>query len=153
MATVTVSAVINRPVEGVFAFLTDARNFLQWQSNNGLQRAQQSPESPVGVGTRVTEVWKFMGVTSESTSEVTEYEPNRKYSRHSLSDGSPIKDGTWTFEPVAGGAQVTSTVTVKAGGLFAIAEPLLVANLKRGFEENLYLAKRLLEQQTARIAR
>lgn len=152
MATVTVSAVINRPIEEVFAFLTDARNFPQWQSKSGLQSVQQSPESPVGVGTRITEVWKFMGATSESTSEVTEYEPNRKYSRRGLTDGSPIKDGTLTFEPVAGGARVTSTVTVKAGGLFAIAEPLLVANLKRGFEENLELAKQLLEQQTARIA-
>lgn len=152
MATVTVSAVIHRPIEEVFAFLTDARNFPQWQGNSGLQRILQSPESPVGVGTRITETWKFMGTTSESVSEVTEYEPNRKFSRRGLNDGSPIKDGTMTFEPVAGGVQVTSTVTVKAGGLFAIAEPLLVANLKRGFEENLGLAKQLLEQQTARIA-
>lgn len=152
MATVTVSDMINRPIEEVFAFLTDARNFPQWQSKSGLQSVQQSPESPVGVGTRITEVWKFMGTTSESVSEVTEYEPNRKFSRRSLNDGGPIKDGTMTFESVAGGVRVTSTVTVKAGGLFAIAEPLLVANLKRGFEENITLAKQLLEQQTARIA-
>lgn len=152
MAIVTVSAVINRPIEEVFAFMTDARNYPQWQSGSGLQRIQQSPESPVGVGTRITETWKFMGITSESMSEVTEYEPNRKFSRRTLGDSSPIKDGTWTFEPVAGGARATCVITVKAGGLFAIAEPLLVANLKRGFEDTLEQAKQLLEQQTARIA-
>lgn len=152
MAIVTVSNMIHRPIEDVFAFLTDARNYPQWQSNSGLQRIQQSPESPVGVGTRITEVWKFMGITSESISEVTQYEPNRKFSRRTLNDDSPIKEGTMTFEQVADGVQVTSIATVKAGGFFAIAEPLLVANLKRGFEENLGLAKQLLEQQTAHIA-
>lgn len=145
--TVTTSIVIQRPVEDVFAFITDARNHPQWQASSGLQRIQQIPDGPVGVGTRITEVWKFMGMESESTSEVTEYEPSRKYARRSISGGSPIKEGTTTFESVDGGTRVTNVFQVQAGGLFAIAEPLLANNLKHGFEASSVTLKALLEGQ------
>lgn len=145
--TITVSDVVRCPVEEVFPFFTDARNAPKYQSKIGLQRIQQMPESPVGVGTRITEVWKFMGMESESTSEVTEYEPNRKYTRVSVGAGSPIKGGITSFESVPEGTRVTFEVTVAAGGLFAIAEPLLAANLKKSFESGLAEAKALLEGQ------
>jgi uncharacterized protein YndB with AHSA1/START domain len=147
--TMTVSDVIRRPVEEVFAFITDARNAPQWQTKSGLQRIQQMPESPVGVGTRITEVWKFMGMESEATSEVTEYEPNKKYARVVIGSGSPIKQGTTTFESVPEGTRVTFDVTISAGGLFAIAEPLLAANMKKSFEMNIAEAKALLEGRNA----
>ncbi len=143
--TVTTSIVIQRPIEEVFAFVTDARNSPQWQASSGLQRIQQVPESPVGVGTRITEVWKFMGIESESISEVTEYEANRRFARRTLNNSGPIREGVMTFEPVSGGTQVTSVVQVQAGGLFAFAEPLLATNIKRGFETTLATLKTLLE--------
>ena len=71
MATSVVSSVvIARPVEEVFAFVTDARNNPQWQASSGLRRTEQIPEEPVGVGTRITEVWRFMGIESESVGAV-----------------------------------------------------------------------------------
>jgi uncharacterized protein YndB with AHSA1/START domain len=150
--TVTTSIIIQRPVEEVFAFATDARNNPQWQSRSGLQRSQQLPDGPVGVGTRIIEVWKFMGIESESTSEVVEYEPDRKYTRRAISGSSPIKKGTLTFEPAAGGTRLTRIAQVQAGGLFAIAEPLLASNLKRGFEEIDATLKALLEGQATESA-
>src|SRR5262249_45460996 len=137
----------------VFAFATDARNNRQWQSRSGLQRSQQLPEEPVGVGTRISEVFKFMGIESESSSEVTEYEPHRKYTRRTISGPSPIKEGTLTFEPAADGARLTANLSVQAGGLFAIAEPLLASNLKRGFDEAFATLKALLEGQADASAR
>jgi uncharacterized protein YndB with AHSA1/START domain len=147
--TVTTSIVIQRPVEEVFAFVTDARNNPQWQSRSGLQRSQQLPEGLVGVGTRIIEVWKFMGIESESTSEVTEYEPHRKYTRHAVSGSSPITVGTLAFEPVARGTRLTALIHVQTGGPFAIAEPLLASNVKRGFDETFATLKALLEGQAA----
>lgn len=88
MATVSGRIVIQRPVEAVFACLTDARNNSQWQASAGLKETRQMPETPVGVGTRIMEVWQFMGVKTESTSEVIEYEPNRKYTRRLLNVSS-----------------------------------------------------------------
>jgi uncharacterized protein YndB with AHSA1/START domain len=147
--TVTTSIAIQRPIEDVFAFVTDARNNPQWQADSGLQRIEQVPESPVGVGTRITEVWKFMGIESTSMSEVTEYEPNKRFARRTLNNGGPIKEGVMTFEPVSGGTRVTSVMQVQAGGLFTFAEPLLATNLKRGFEATLATLKTLLEGQDA----
>lgn len=145
--TVTTSIVIQCPIEEVFAFVTDARNNTQWQSTAGLQSIQQQPDEPVGVGTRITEVWTFMGIESSSTSEVTEYEPTKKYTRHTISGSSPIKQGSLTFESTADGTQVIANIHVHAGGLFAIAEPLLANNLKSGFDKTLAALRLLLEEQ------
>jgi len=146
MTTITQSIEIQRPVEEVFAFVTDARNNPRWQSAAGLQQTQQTPEDPVGVGTRITETWRFMGRSSESTSEVTEYEPNKKYTRRLIAGTSPIACGEYTFEPVAQGTRWTFTVTLQTHGFFSIAEQLLASNLKHGMAANLTAAKALLEQ-------
>jgi uncharacterized protein YndB with AHSA1/START domain len=150
MTTIAQSIVVERPVEEVFAFVTDARNNPRWQSAAGLQQTQQTPEDPVGVGTRITEVWRFMGRSSESTSEVTEYEPNKKYTRRLIAGTSPIVRGEYTFEPVAEGTRWTFEVTIQASGLFAIAEPLLASNLNHGMVANMSVAKTLLAQSAAR---
>lgn len=148
MATMSVSAVILRPVEEVFAYMSDARNNPQWQSSGGLVKIQQTPESPVGVGTRIAETRKFMGMTIEDTSEISEFEPNRKLTRVPVSGKSgPIKRGELTFEPVAEGCRVTFNGLVEATGLLSIAEPVLLANMKRSFETSLGEAKAHLESQ------
>jgi len=76
MVNVETTIVIHRPIEEVFAYITDARNQPQWDS--GLVEVRQTPESPVGVGTRVTEVLKFMGRKLASSRDVFECEPPKK---------------------------------------------------------------------------
>lgn len=149
MQTITASIIIQRPVEEVFAFVTDARNNPLWQSKSGLKETRQAPDGPVGVGTRITEVWNFMGRTTEDTSEVTAYEPNQKYTRSPISNAGPVTGGEHLFEAVPEGTRWTSTVHVQAGGLFAIAEPLLASAMRKGFEQNMAEAKALLEQRVA----
>ena len=87
-----------------------------------------------------------MGHLSASTSEVTKYEPNRKYTRHLIAGSSPIKQGTYVFEPLAEGTRWTCTLEVQAGGLFAIVKPLLASAIKRRMEANMTEAKALLER-------
>lgn len=153
MQTNTSTIVIQCPIEEVFAFVTDARNNPLWQSNGGLRETRQMPDSPVGVGTRITEVWHFMGRQSEATSEVTEYQLNQKYTRRAIEGPSPIVSGDFLFEPVAEGTRWTAAVNVKAGGLFAIAEPLLASTLKKGFENAMNEAKAILEKLYAETLR
>jgi hypothetical protein len=52
-------------------------------------------------------------------------------------------------EPVADGARLTAIISVLAGGPYAIAEPLLASNLKRGSYENFTTLKALLEEHAA----
>jgi len=145
MATTSVSIVIERPVEEVFAFLTDARNNRLWQARAGLQASRQAPEDLVGVGTRITETRHWLGRQTEGTSEVTEYEPNKKYTRRHILGSSPIKAGSWLFEPVAAGTKCTFTALIQAGGVCTLAEPLLAASLKKRLATGLAEAKHLLE--------
>ncbi len=145
MVNVETSIIINRPIEDVFAFLTDARNNPLWQANAGLKATRQEPEEPVGVGTRITETWQFLGRTAEATREVTEYELNQKYTARHLRGASPIKEGTLLFEPVAEGTRCTFTAQLQAGGLFALAEPLLANTFKKSMQTSLAEAKHVLE--------
>ena len=147
MINVETSIIINRPIEEVFTFLTDARNSPQWDS--GLLDIRQTPQSPVGVGTRITEVRKFLGRKMETTSEVVEYEPSTKYTRKG---GGPFPiTGSLTFEPTAEGTKVIWTFEMKPGGFFALAEPLVARSLKRGLESNLGDVKDLLENRVATV--
>ncbi|HEU5438155.1 MAG TPA: SRPBCC family protein [Ktedonobacterales bacterium] len=153
MVTVSASIIVERPVEEIFAFVADARNNPLWQSTSGLRETRQLPESPVGVGTQITETWHFMGVTAHSTCEVTEYEPSSRYARHLLSGPSPITHGTQIFEPLAEGTRWTSTVLVQADGAFPVAEAVLAAELKRALEAGMAEAKALLERRMVDNAR
>ena len=148
MINVEVSIIINRPIEEVFAFLTDARNSSQWSS--GLVDIRQTPQSPVGVGTRITEVRKFLGRKMETTSEVVEYEPSTKYTRKGTGGPFPIT-GSLIFEPTAEGTRVIWTFKMQPGGFFALAEPLVTRSLRRQLEAGLGDVKDLLESREAAV--
>src|SRR5262249_18528967 len=124
-----------------------------WQADGGLKAIKQEPESPVGVGTRLTEERTFMGHTFEDVSEVTEFEPNSRYTRTNAGTNAPVRGGTLTFEAVPEGTQVASCVDIAASGLFGIAEPVLAGILEKGFADGLAKAKALLEQRVADPAR
>ncbi len=66
--------VIDRPVDQVFAFLVDAGTASDW--NPGLTEARQTSDGPVGVGTTVLYIGKFLGRSYESLSECTGYVAN-----------------------------------------------------------------------------
>lgn len=149
MKQITECIVINRPVSEVFAFFSDARNNAKWQKDQGLQNLQQVPESPVGVGTLIKETWKFLGRKSETTSQVTEFNPDQAYTRRLVKGSAPIKQGSYSFEPVSGGIKITFTADVEAGGLFALAEGQLAAAIKKSMLPGLEQAKEVLEKSAA----
>ncbi len=145
MVTTSVSIIIERPIEDVFAFLTDARNNPLWQANAGLKATRQEPEEPVGVGTRITETWQLLGRKTEATREVTEYELNQKCTQRHLWGASPIKEGVLLFEPVGDQTRCTYTALVQTGGVFALAELFLASTLKKAMQTSLAEAKHVLE--------
>jgi hypothetical protein len=139
---VEVSEIIRRPVEEVFAFVTDHRNDVRWQ--DGLMEVRLTPDQAVGVGTRIHEVRKFMGQRIESTGVITEFVPNRKSSRKTL-DGPTEVEGYVAFEPVEGGTRVIQYMEMKSAGFMAVAEPLVSGGLRRAMQKNFGDLKDLLE--------
>ena len=142
MAQMEISATIKRPVEDVWAVISNVENNPKW-SSAALEAKQTSP-GPIGVGTTARFVGKFLGRRIESESVVTEFEANRKYSFESKSGPFPIK-GSNTVEQIEGGTRVTATFDVEPGGFFKLAEPLVMSMAKRQLQGDLDNLKDLME--------
>ena len=140
MVRVDAEVVINRPASEVFSYLTDPEKAPEWQSSLIEARA----EGPMQVGTKVTEVRKFLGRRMESTLEVTEYEPDRKFSLRILSGPVPF-EAEHTLESEDGRTRLKWVGTGEPGGCFKLAEPLVARQAQRQFRGDFETLKELLE--------
>lgn len=138
------SVVINRPVEEVFAFAGNVENNPQWQSS--VSEARVTSEGPVGVGTTYRYVAQLLGRQIDIEGEVTEYDPNGKYSFRSVSGPFPL-EGALACEAAEGGTKVALRVEAEIGGFFKMAEPLVARMIQRQFEADMANLKDLLEAQ------
>jgi uncharacterized membrane protein len=142
MAKVEASVVINRPVEEVFAFMSDVKNWLKWQS--GMLEAEQSSEGPVGVGSTSRGVNQFLGRRMEWTSEITAYELNKKMEQK-IKAGPMLIEQSVKLEPVEGGTKLTLGGEGESGGFFKLAEPLVNRQMEKEMEGNISRLKDILE--------
>ena len=137
-----VSIVINRPVEEVFAFLSNVESNLTWRSSQ--IEAKKTSDGPIGVGTTYRMVNNVLGRRLEGESEVIEYEPNRKVTVKIKSGYFPFV-AQRIFEPAEGGTRVRFVVEAEPGGVFKLAEPLLASMAKRRVEADAANLKDLME--------
>ena len=144
MMTIEHSVVINRPVQEVFAFISNFENNAQWQS--GVLEVHKTSQGTVGVGSTGTEVLQFMGRRMEITFEVTEYEENTKFGFKITSGPMPMK-GTETFESVEGGTRVNLALQGEASGMFSLAGPMIGGIVRRLVEADCSSVKALLEAE------
>ena len=142
MITIEHSVVINRPIEDVFAFLSNIENESQWQT--GLVESAQTSQGPLGVGTTGREVRQFLGRRMESTYEITQYEQNRKLGFKTTSGPIPMEGG-YTLESAEGGTKLDFLMQGEAGGFFKLAEPILARMVRRQIESDFGNLKDLLE--------
>lgn len=145
MARTEHTVVVERPPEDVFAFLTDLSSLPEWQSGAVEVRGL---EGSVGVGTRYVEVLKFLGKRFEATIEVTEYEPGRRFSIKTVSGPIPFRVEHRLEPSNGGGTKVNVTLEGEPGGVFKLAEPLVMRNAKRQVADDFATLKRLVEART-----
>jgi Predicted integral membrane protein len=136
------TTVINRPVEDVFAVLSNLENNLMWDSV--ALEVKKTSEGPIGVGTTWRIVQKALGKRIEIEAEFTEYESNRKTTLNITSGPFPGAVRR-TYEPAKGGTQVGHVFEIKPGSFFKLAEPLFMSMMKRGVENDLATLKDLME--------
>jgi uncharacterized protein YndB with AHSA1/START domain len=134
MARFDVGTTIKRPVEDVFAVLSDFSNGSKWSSGQA-EPAVKTSDGPIGVGSTWHGVGKILGRRVESDIEFTEFEPNRKIV-FTTTKPFPMTS-TVTFEPVAGGTRVGQAILGEPGGFFKLAEPLVVTMSKRQLQNDL----------------
>jgi carbon monoxide dehydrogenase subunit G len=142
MAKLDYTIVINRPVEDVFEFMNNPENEKLYRS--GIIELEKISDGPIGVGTTTREVSEFLGVKMETTSEVTEYEPNKVIATKATSGPIPFTFKT-TFEPVAEGTEVTAEFEGEIGGFFKMAESMVIKMGMKQIEGDFAKLKNLLE--------
>ena len=144
MARMEGSVVINRPVGEVFAYVEDVGNWPQW--NSSMLEGEQTSTGPAGVGATSQGVSQLLGRRMEWTSEVTEYEPNRRMGLK-ITSGPMSIEQRLTFEPVEHGTRFTLVGEGEMGGFFKLADPIVNRAMQKQMEGNLANLKDLLETQ------
>ena len=141
MIHVEKSVLINRPVAEVFEFVTNGENTTKWQG--GVEAI--IPEGPPNVvGSRYTEVRKFMGQEMRSTMELTAFEPNARWAARVIKGPVPYVV-TATFEESGGGTKMTTRVEGEPKGFFKVAEGMMKGQLEKSLEEDGMRLKGILE--------
>jgi carbon monoxide dehydrogenase subunit G len=143
MITLDLSTLIDRPVEDVFAFVSNLNNMTKW--NSAMVSLQQLTPGTVGVGTKFKCVGEMMGRRIEDEVQVTSYEPDSK-TGFQMNAGPMQINVTIGFKPVGTGTKVSLNAQGNPAGVFKLAEGMLQGRVKSMMEENLARLKSVLEK-------
>lgn len=141
---VTTEIVIGRPCDEVATYAGDPSNAPRWYANIASVRWQTPP--PVGVGSRLDFVARFLGRTLAYTYEVLEHGPHRMVMR--TAQGPFPMETTYTWQPE--GSSSTRMTLRNAGepaGFAKITGPVLAAAMRRANNKDLAQLKQVLERQ------
>jgi uncharacterized protein YndB with AHSA1/START domain len=134
--------IINRPVEDVFNALQDFDKAPQW--NPGLAEVRRTSDGPLGVGSTLVYVGKFLGRSYESPSKYTEYVANKKLASTTTSGPFHLEVDN-TLDSADGGTRLTAIYRGESRGFFKLAEPVVIRLTKKHFETATENLKALLE--------
>jgi carbon monoxide dehydrogenase subunit G len=140
------SVTIQRPIEEVFAVLTDPTRSPEWSKHS--IRGELLTEGPPRVGSRRRTVVKgIAGIgTMESVFEVTEIDPLRAVALRQVSASWGGSGATrYTFTPVDDGTRVDWTWELNPGGAMKLFAGPMMAISRRMFQSDLENLKGLME--------
>ena len=136
------STLIYRPIKRVFDFISVPENDFQWQY--GTLASTRLSDGMIELGACFQSVSHLMENRIQSTYEVTEYEPNHKYSFKSTS--GPLQSfTTYTLEIIKSCTKVTISIQANAVNLIGLNENVLEKKMKKQLKENLAMLKNILE--------
>jgi carbon monoxide dehydrogenase subunit G len=149
MVAFEIKIVVNRPVEEVFAFISNAENLPRW-------RAATLEVTPISSGaSNVGSVFKgrftFLGRHFEGNLEVIAREPHQRYATKMVGGPFPL-EAHYTLEQADGGTRLTLMIQGEPGGFFKLAEPLVVSMARRSYESDLHNLKEMLEAQAVQAS-
>jgi len=132
---------IGRPIEDVFAVLTNVELTGRWYPMNVEEWWLTPP--PHGVGSVRRARVKVLGRATENDAVVTAYDPPR-FAAMKGSAGAPF-EATLAFEPVDGGTRVEVDTTFHLSGAMRLIGPLFIRSYERGWDRGLVNVKRMME--------
>lgn len=145
MARMEKSVDINRPVEEVFAYATDIKNWPKWHET--IMEAEQTSAGELGVDTTFKGKASMEGRTAEFTGKMVEYDPNKR-SRKVMDFGNFTNEDELTFEPIDGGTRFTLAYDVKVHGFAKLLSSRLNSAMRKELEQAMNSLKTILETQS-----
>jgi hypothetical protein len=138
---VTTAVAIARPCEQVAAYAGDPANAPEWYANITSVRWRTPP--PVGVGSRLDFVARFLGRTLAYTYEVVEHDSRHMVMR--TAQGPFPMETTYTWEPDGSGTRMTLRNRGEPAGFASVTAPVMAAAMRRANRKDLARLKQLLE--------
>jgi carbon monoxide dehydrogenase subunit G len=124
MTIVSQNVTVDRPVEEVWAFISNFENTTPMVSGRagGEADLRRPPRCRL----------------------VTEYEPNRAFA-FKVTSGPVTSRARFSVEPAGAGTRLTASGEAEAAGRYQLLAPILVRTLKRHSQDDLARVKRILE--------
>jgi hypothetical protein len=113
--------VINRPIQEVFAFVTDHSNDKYWKPF--VTESRKVTIGPIGVGTRFEIVTTAWGYRRAGEVEVLEYEPSHRYVYKGHDEIFPFI-AELSFSETSSGTHIHGNVEFQAQGAWKLLSPL-----------------------------
>jgi uncharacterized protein YndB with AHSA1/START domain len=139
-----VSARIERPVEEVFAYVSDPENFPHWNSAVRMVRPTSAGEAAVGATYVMTR--DLPTGRAENELQITALEPPHEFAIRTLSGPTPFLY-RYAFGSGEGGTLLKLDAEVELPGPAAMLGAVARRAVKRGVEENFATLKQALELQ------
>lgn len=141
------SIIIDRPVEEVFEFVSDASNDRLWET--GVEACVPDGEAKLGQQRDVT--MEALGRRYQGEAEVTEFEPDQRLTIE-IKSGLPVKgESDFQFDSANGGTELNYSMRAKpANRVFRVIQPVMGWMLHRQWKNDLQTLKELLESEEAR---
>jgi uncharacterized membrane protein len=130
---------IDRPVDEVFAFLSDFENIPKW--NYYVLEVRQLSKNPIGVGTTYHQIRK----TDEQDFRIIEFEPNHTVAVKTLPQASPSFERKFTLYAEGDTTRLRDEWKLDTGRP-AVLERLARRRVKSAVAENLAKLEELLEE-------
>ena len=136
------SITINRPIDDVFAAMTNVENTERWFPANVKEWWTTPP--PHGVGSRRRARAKVGLFTTENDAEATVYEPPHRAVLKGISKNAPFET-TLVFMPVEGGTRVDTAIDFFLAGPARLFGGLFVGWYRKSWDQGLVNLKRMME--------
>ena len=134
---------VNRPVNKVFAWLTDTNNQSKFDKSS-LAMELLSP-GPWRSGSQFRELRNLGGRKTEVFSEIADLEPNKRFVIRSKT--GPDWLGTWMFEPDGTGTKLHWTGQLSMKGFARLLEPLIGKQMRSQIDQQFSALPGLIETE------
>ena len=135
--------VIARPPQEVAEFAADPDNAPRWYAN--IERVEWKAGPPLGVGSRIAFVARFLGRRLAYTYEVVDYEPGARLVMRTAQGPFPMET-TYTWQPAADGqTKMTLRNRGEPAGFSSLAAPMMASSMRRANRKDLARLKEIVE--------